>query len=166
MKDAWLSDFGLRVTNLERSVEFYARLLDLEELKRGGDEDGQYVLFRDRRSHQRFELNWYPESSPFWTPYLPGEGLDHIEVRVKSVPETLERLARQGIHPVNRKLWVNPEAVRKLSSDPKGVAQLAQEVWVTKSGHHVAYIPDPDGNLLALYDHPEEPWEGPIPDHY
>jgi catechol 2,3-dioxygenase-like lactoylglutathione lyase family enzyme len=166
MKDAWLSDFGLRVTNLERSVEFYARILDLEELKRGGDEDGRYVLFRDRRSGQRLELNWYPESSPFWTPYHPGEGLDHIEVRVKDVPTFLARLAPLGIRPVNRQLWVNPEAVRKLQSDPKSVEQMRQEVWTTSTGHHVAYIQDPDGNHLALYDHPEEPWEGPIPDHY
>jgi hypothetical protein len=30
----------------------------------------------------------------------------------------------------------------------------------------VAYIQDPDGDFLCLYDHPEEEWEGPIPDHY
>ncbi|MCI4351438.1 MAG: VOC family protein [Thermoplasmata archaeon] len=166
MPEAWLSDVGLRVTDLEKSIEFYTRILDLEELKRGGDEDGRYVLFRDRRSRQRLELNWYPESSPFWSPYVPGDGLDHIEVRVKSVPETLATLAPFGIRPVNRELWVNAVAVGRLRADPVAAAQIEQEVWVTKTGHNVAYIPDPDGNLLALYDHPEERWDGPIPDHY
>ncbi len=33
MSDAWLGDFGLRGTNFDKSIEFYTRLLDLEELK-------------------------------------------------------------------------------------------------------------------------------------
>src|SRR5207249_5732043 len=65
-------------------------VFDLEQIDRGGDDEGKYVLFRDRRSGQRLELNWYGERSPFWTPYVSGQALDHFEVRVKSVPETLE----------------------------------------------------------------------------
>src|SRR5207249_3253683 len=90
MSDLWLGDVGIRVTNLERSIEFYTKVFDLEQIDRGGDDEGKYVLFRDRRSGQRLELNWYAERSPFWTPYVSGEALDHFEVRVKSVPETLE----------------------------------------------------------------------------
>src|SRR5216117_1058687 len=85
MSDIWLGDVGIRVTNLERSIEFYTRVFDLEQIDRGGDDEGKYVLFRDRRSGQRLELNWYAERSPFWTPYVSGEALDHFEVRVKSV---------------------------------------------------------------------------------
>ena len=66
MSDLWLGDVGIRVTNLERSIDFYTKVFDLEEIDRGGDED----------------------------------------------------------------------------------------------------IQDPDGIFCCLYDHPEEPWEGPIPDHY
>jgi len=89
MSDLWIGDVGIRVTNLERSIEFYTKVFDLEEIDRGGDDEGKYVLLRDRRSGQRVELNWYAERSPFWTPYVPGEALDHFEVRVKSVPDTL-----------------------------------------------------------------------------
>ncbi len=66
MSDLWLGDVGIRVTNLERSIDFYTEVFDLEEIDRGGDED----------------------------------------------------------------------------------------------------IQDPDGIFFCLYDHPEEPWKGPIPDHY
>jgi len=66
MSDLWLGDVGIRVTNLERSIDFYTEVFDLEEIDRGGDED----------------------------------------------------------------------------------------------------IQDPDGIFFCLYDYPEEPWEGPIPDHY
>src|SRR3989442_15856620 len=96
MSDLWIGDVGIRVTGLERSIEFYSKVFDLEEIDRGGDDEGKYVLFRDRRSGQRLELNWYAERSPFWTPYVSGEALDHFEVRVKSVPETLDRLKKFG----------------------------------------------------------------------
>jgi catechol 2,3-dioxygenase-like lactoylglutathione lyase family enzyme len=166
MSESWLCDFGIRVTDLERSLSFYRQILDLVELKRAQDEDSAYVLLKDPRSGQRIELNWYSEVSPFFFPYVAGDGLDHIEVRVRNVPEFLERLRPLGIRPVNRSLWVNAPVVRKLRADPKMAAQIDQEVWTTSTGHRVAYIADPDGNLVALYDHPEEPWDGPIPDHY
>jgi catechol 2,3-dioxygenase-like lactoylglutathione lyase family enzyme len=170
MADTWLSDVGIRVTDFERSIAFYTTLLDLEELKRVADSEAAYVLFRDRRSGQRLELNWYAVSNPFWTPYVPGEGLDHIEVRVRSLPEMLHRLREMGIMPVTRKLWVNAAAVQARKSDPEAVKEMEQDVWTSVSGDRVAfrvaYISDPDGNMIALYDHPEEPWDGPIPDHY
>jgi lactoylglutathione lyase len=148
MDDTWLSYFGIRVTDLDRSVEFYTKVLDLVELKRVAHDGGTYVLFKDRRSGQRLELNWYAPGSEFATPYVPGEGLDHVGIRVRSVPETRARLKNLGIEP----------ATRELPSD--------QDVWVLPNGHRVRYIKDPDGNFLELYDHSEESWDGPIPDHY
>jgi catechol 2,3-dioxygenase-like lactoylglutathione lyase family enzyme len=167
MADAWLCDTGIRVTDLDRSVRFYTSLLDLEELKRSQDDESAYVLFRDRRSSQRLELNWYSEASPFYAPFVPGEGLDHLEVRVRDVSATLAGLRPKGIHPVNRRLAVNAVAVQRLrASDPKAAAFLDQDVWLTSTGHHIAYVADPDGNLVCLYDHPEEDFDAPIPDHY
>lgn len=167
MSDRWIGDVGIRVTNLERSIDFYTKVFDLEEIDRGGDEEGKYVLFRDRRSGQRLELNWYDESSPFWAPYTVGEALDHFEVRVKSVPEILERLRSMGIHPATRKLWVNRKAIRKLETDPESKKVMEKDMWTSRKGHRIAYIQDPDGIFFCVYDHPEEPWdEGPIPDHY
>ena len=166
MGDTWLCDAGIRVTNLARSVEFYTQLLDLVELKRVEDSDSAYVLFRDRRSGQRLELNWYSEESPFYRPFEAGDGLDHLEVRVRDVPRLLEQLRQRGIRPVNRQLWVNRRVVEAMRAQPGGAAAVDQEVWVTASGHRIAYIADPDGNLLCLYDHPEEEFDGPIPDHY
>jgi len=164
--DTWLCDFGIRVTDLAKSLAFYTDLLDLVELKRASDNDSAYVLLKDRRSGQRLELNWYSESSPFYTPFVVGEGLDHLEVRVRDVPHLLERLRGMGIAPVNRQLWVNEPAVRKMKETSDGVATLEQDVWTTSTGHRIAYITDPDGNLICLYDHPEEAWDDPIPDHY
>ena len=166
MSDLWLGDVGIRVTDLERSMDFYTKVFDLEEIDRGGDEHSTFVLFRDRRSRQRLELNWYAEDNPFWAPYVPCEALDHFEVRVKSVPETLERLKGLGILPATKKLWVNRKAIAKLNADPDFRKTMEEDVWTSRKGHRIAYIQDPDGIFFCLYDHPEEPWEGPIPDHY
>lgn len=166
MSDTWLCDTGIRVTDLDRSIKFYTSLLDLVELKQVRDDDSGYVLFKDRRSGQRLELNWYAPESPFYAPFVPGEGLDHIEVRVRDVRAFLEKLRARGIHPVNRELWVNPAAVAAMKAQPDGGSILQQEIWVSSSGHAIAYIPDPDGNLICLYDHPEENFDDPIPEHY
>jgi catechol 2,3-dioxygenase-like lactoylglutathione lyase family enzyme len=165
MGDTWLCDVGIRVTDIEKSIEFYTALLDLVELKRVRDDDSEYVLLKDRRSGQRLELNWYSEKSPFYTPFTPGEGLDHLEVRVRDVPSLLSKLKAQGIESVNRKLWANPEAVRAMKARPEDAAWLEKEIWES-SGHRIVYIEDPSGNLICLYDHPEEDFDGPIPDHY
>lgn len=148
MSELWISYFGIRVTDLKRSEEFYTKVFDLVELTRWSHPTGAYVLYKDRRSGQRLELNWYSPESPFAAQYVPGEGLDHIGVRVRSVPEVLERLGKLGIRP----------ATRELPSD--------EDVWVLGNGHRVAYIKDPDGNFIELYDHPEEPWDGAVPEHY
>lgn len=158
MAELWISYFGIRVTNLERSEEFYTKLFDLVELKRVRHDGGAYILFKDRRSGQRLELNWYAPGSPYDTPYTPGDGWDHLGIRVRSVPQQLERLKKLGIEPATRELQGDPTT--GLHPPSEG------DVWVDDAGHRVAYIKDPDGNFLELYDHPEESWDGPIPEHY
>ncbi len=166
MQDLWLGDVGIRVKNLQESLAFYTKVLGLEEISRGGDEESTYVLLKDRKSGQRLELNWYDKRSPFAAPYVLGEALDHFEVRVKSVPEMLRRLRALGMRPATRKLWVKKSAVRKLKADPKARRLMSQDVWVTKRGHRVVFVQDPNGIFLCLYDHPEEQWGGPVPDDY
>ncbi len=151
----WISYFGIRVTDLERSLKFYTKVFSLVEIARGGNDVQQYVLFKDPMSGQKIELNWYSKDSEFATLYVPGEGLDHIGVRVKNLDETLKRLSRMGIHPATKELGALDEH-RKL---------LNEDIWYLKGGPRVAYIKDPDGNFIELYDHPDEPW-GTIPEGY
>ena len=167
LPDHWFGDVGIRVKDLDESLRFYTKVFALEEIYRGGSiEEGIYVLLRDSTSGQRLELNWYPEDSPFAAEYAVGEALDHFEVRVKSLPATLARLRKLGIRPATRKLWTNKAAVKELAKSPKGKKEMRLDVWKTSTGHNIAYIQDPNGIFLCLYDHPEEPWDGEIPDHY
>lgn len=92
---------GLRVTNLGRSSRFLSEGLGLDEVRRGKmDHGGIWVLFEDPSSHQRLELNWYPRGSRFATPYVPGEGLDHLGFRVQDLVAAGRRLERAGAHRV------------------------------------------------------------------
>src|SRR2546427_9683224 len=100
----WINYFGIRVTDLSRSADFYTKVFDLVEIARGGNDIQKYVLLQDRMSGQRIELNWYGQESEFATPYVPREGLDHIGVRVRSLADTLKRLRAMGIHPATKEL--------------------------------------------------------------
>jgi catechol 2,3-dioxygenase-like lactoylglutathione lyase family enzyme len=138
----YLSYTGIRVTNIEKSVQFYTKLLGLEEVVRGDNSaigGGIYILLRDKNSGQKLELNYYPESSPYATKYFPGEGLDHISFRVNSVAETQELLQEEGVEKV----------------DLIPGLQEVQTVQGDYSNFHVGYVRDPDGNWIEFYDHPQ-----------
>jgi lactoylglutathione lyase len=132
----FLSYTGIRVTDLDRSLRFYRDLLGLEEVSRGdntGEGKGPYVLLRDPFSGQKLELNYYTPSSRFASPYDPGEGLDHIAFRVEGLDEFLRELHGKGV------------------KDAPGSPN-----HTLPSGHRVAYVLDPDGNWIEIYEHPGE----------
>ena len=92
--------FGIRVKNLENSIEFYTKLLGLKVLRKGRMyHGGKWVLLVDPRSHQRLELNWYPADSPYATKYKLGEELDHIGFRVQDAASTYKKLIASGVKP-------------------------------------------------------------------
>jgi len=44
----WINYFGVRVTDLDRSIGFYTTVFDLVEIARGGNDIQKYVLFKDK----------------------------------------------------------------------------------------------------------------------
>jgi len=145
----YLSYFGIRVTDLDRSLRFYTELFGLKEVARGDRTQvggGRYVLLRDQKSGQKLELNWYPEGSSYDVPYSPGEGLDHIAFRVNDATETLKELIAKGV-----------EAVELLPPLREGRAATYS--------FKLAYVKDPDGNWIELLEH-SEPITASIPEGY
>lgn len=137
----YLSYVGIRVTNLEKSLKFYKELFGLEEVE-GGDNSkfgmGIFVLLRDSKSGMKLELNWYPEDSRYSTPYVVGEGLDHLAFCVNSIKEKFKELVDKGVSSTD----FGPE-----------------------TGATYCYVRDPDGNWIELYQR-KEPVGDTVPKGY
>jgi lactoylglutathione lyase len=137
----YLSYTGIRVTDLDRSLKFYKELFGLEEVARGDNlkhGSGTFVLLRDRKSHSKLELNWYPEGSKYGTPYTVGEGLDHIAFCVDDIKKKFKELTDKGASATD----FGPE-----------------------TGASYCYVKDPDGNWIELYQH-KEPLGETVPKGY
>jgi catechol 2,3-dioxygenase-like lactoylglutathione lyase family enzyme len=137
----YLSYVGIRVTNLERSLKFYRDLFGLEEVTRGDNSkfgSGVFVLLRDVKSGAKLELNWYPEGSRYDTPYIVGEGLDHIAFCVDNIETKFKELVAKGATATD---------------------------FGPKPPRSYCYVKDPDGNWIELYQR-NEPAGKAIPKGY
>ena len=71
-------------------------------------------------------MNWYPYDSPYATPYVPGDGLDHIGFKVKDPASTFKKLVAKG-------------AISALApKDKNGI-------------NGIYYLKDPDGNWIEFF---------------
>ena len=87
---------GIRVRNLERSIRFYERIGFRVSRSGWFSHGGKWVHLVFPGSDHRLELNYYPKGSPYATPFSPGEGLDHIGVRVNDMAAAGRQLKAAG----------------------------------------------------------------------
>jgi lactoylglutathione lyase len=117
---------GIRVTDLERSLRFYCEGLGLKERGRGTmSHGGTFVSLEDPESHFQLELNLYPPDSRFATPYVVGEGLDHLGLDVADARGLIERLRSMG-------------------------ARVAVEPWLEANRYWIGFVEDPDGIWIEI----------------
>ena len=118
----------LRVKDLDKSVNFYTKLLGMKELRRREVPDGKYTLvfvgYDDNSSGAgEIELtyNWDQE-----TPYDTGSGFGHLAVGLPDVYKACEDLKAGG-------------------------AKITREAGPVKFGTTViAFVEDPDGYKVEL----------------
>jgi len=117
---------GIRVTNLERSIDFYTKILGMTITGRSKNEQtkGEIVGLESGKGGFTLELDHYEKSSPYNFKYFVGEGLDHIAFKVENLDKALEE-ARKAGHPT----------ILKMNSN----------------GGQYAYIEDPDGIWIELF---------------
>ncbi len=116
----------LRVGNLERSLDFYTRLLGMKLLRRKDYPSGRFTLafvgYGDERDHTVVELthNWDTER------YELGNAFGHLALGVEDIYATCDALRAQG-------------------------AKIVREPGPMKHGGSViAFIEDPDGYKIEL----------------
>lgn len=86
----------VRVTDLERSLDFYVKKLGLEELRRADNAQGRYTLVflaapGDRAAQVELTYNWDPET------YGEGRNFGHIAYEVDDIYRTCQRLMDAGV---------------------------------------------------------------------
>jgi lactoylglutathione lyase len=117
---------GIRVTDLERSIDFYTNTLGMKISGRSKIEQtkGETVGLQTEKDGFTLELNYYEKDSPYNTKYVVGEGLDHLAFKVDDLDKALEEAKKAG-----------HRTILQMKAD----------------GGRWAYIEDPDGNWIELF---------------
>jgi lactoylglutathione lyase len=89
---------GIRVTNVQKSIDFYTKLLGMKVINRGKVEQtkGETIALQSEEGGFVLELNYYEKDSPFNTSYSAGEGLDHLAFKVDDLDKALEEARKAG----------------------------------------------------------------------
>ena len=112
---------GVHVTDFERTIAFYRKVLGMRLLFRTKIKEtgGRVAWLRSKGSSQILELNWYPKNYKFGG----KSGLDHLAFEVQDAASEY----------------------RKLSKRYKGtIAPFKEGKWL------LAYVKDPSGNWIEL----------------
>jgi len=117
----------LRVFDLDRSIDFYTRLLGMTLLRKNAVEQGRYTLaflgYGDEAHNTVIELtyNWDQKE-----PYALGTAFGHLAIAVPDIRSACDRLAQEGV---------------KIPRPP-GPVKFGASV--------IAFIEDPDGYKIEL----------------
>lgn len=116
---------GIRVKNLERSIDFYTKAMGMQEIQRGKMRaGGTFVELKSKGSQQMLELNYYPPRTKYYEDYVEGSELDHLAFWCKDVRRSYEKVLAGG-------------------------ATSAIEPW-DENGYTLAFVRDPDGIWIEL----------------
>ena len=87
----------VRVTDVDKSLDFYCKHLGLEELSRYESEQGRFTLIflaapGDKEAQVELTYNWDPEELG-----ESGRNFGHLAYAVENIYETCQRLADGGV---------------------------------------------------------------------
>ena len=89
---------GVRVTDLQKSIDFYTKLLGMKVAGRGKVEHtkGETVGLVSEEGGFTLELNYYEKSSPHYTSYTEGDEFDHLAFGVDNLDKALKEAESAG----------------------------------------------------------------------
>ena len=117
----------IRVQDLEKSIDFYTRLLGMNELRRTDFEGGRFTLafvgYGDEESNAVVELTYNWDQAE---PYELGDGFGRLAIAVPDAYAVCEAMEKEGV-------------------------EVPRPAGPTRHGTRViAFIKDPDGYMIEL----------------
>ena len=124
----------IRVSDLDRSLDFYIGALGMHELRRESFTEGRFTLvfigYKAEESSTVLELtyNWGDNT------YEHGTGYGHLALAVADITGACKRLAQMGVKVVR----------------PPGPMMFAADESSTRE--NIAFVEDPDGYRIELIE--------------
>ncbi len=119
----------IRVKDMDKSIDFYTRLLGMSQMRRQDYPSGEFTLafvgYGDEKDNAVIELthNWGQE-----TPYDLGSGFGHLAIGVPDIYGTCAALEKEGV---------------KIPRPPGPMKH---------GGSVIAFVEDPDGYKIELIE--------------
>ena len=125
----------VRISDIDKSLDFYCNKLGLKEVRRMENPQGRYTLFYlaapgDEDAQVELTYNWDPE------PYGEGRHFGHLAYEVDDIYATCEKLQKGGVT-INRPprdgnmAFVRSPDKHSIELLQKGKAQAPKEPWTS-----------------------------------
>ena len=116
----------IRVKDIEQSLDFYTKLLEMEITEKRRLEDCWLYFLTDKNSNQQIELTYNDETPE--NGYETGSGFGHFAFGVDSMEEFTNKLTSLGY------------------------SYLYEPFDLTGKGSKIAFIKDPDGYEIEIIE--------------
>jgi len=122
---------SIRTSNMDRSIDFYTRLMGLKLLGRREipQNNAEIAFLQDPEGKgAKLELTWYKNQKEFVQAEYENRLFDHLAFEVKDMKETMEALRKENVTITDEPFKLGPQ------------------------GPWIAFIEDPDGTLIELIE--------------
>jgi lactoylglutathione lyase len=124
---------SIRTSNMDRSIDFYNRLLGLKLVSRREipQNNAEIAFLRDPQAKgATLELTFYRNQKKFSQPDYEDRVFDHLAFEVTDINQTIEAMR-------NEKVTITDEPFK-----------------LSPTGATIAFVEDPDGTLIELIEKP------------
>jgi len=121
---------SIRTSNMERSIDFYSRLLGLKLINRREIKEthAEIAFLQDpQKKGCVLEITFYCNQKKFSQPEYEERLFDHLAFDVKDMKEAIDELRKEKI-------------------------SIVDEPFELATGTTIAFIEDPDGTLIELIE--------------
>jgi len=122
---------SVRTSNMEKSIDFYTRLLGLRLLNRHeiAKNNAEVAFLQDPEGKgARLELTLYKDQKKFIQAEYEDRIFDHLAFQVKNMEKTISVMRKEGVTITDEPFRLSPQ------------------------GSIIAFVEDPDGTLIELIE--------------